>query len=422
MSDLTPLDIVVLTLLMMSVPLLVDSYLKGGRFPSGAKAFIIAGGLVWLVFGFFADTFSWDVLGVPMLDAMGHKAAAATLAHSMEQGQWDRFWEHFRTGNSAYQCYVALIIWAGPSVYSAHMVNGWACFWGGLILANCFAGVCPYSTHRNFWLYATIFMPSVVFWGAQNIKEGLLFWSICCILSSAFPGRHTFFLRSLLVVAAILVGSVLRPHVILGWLVSVAAVNVFARGRRALAVLMILFLPMLAMGVQTLTGAGMSTESMSDMADSSYEGLAQNPGQGSKIEYLMGKPIFFVSGFVSAFFRPFPWKIGSARLTLSVVETWASTLTLAWIWFEYGSSFGVLALRMPAVRAAILGVMWMCILLTYFPNEGLIIRQKVQLIPGLLTLAVVPFLLKEAAMQRLVFQRTLFAGRYSSAYTGPESG
>ncbi len=107
---------------------------------------------------------------------------------------------------------------------------------------------------------------------------------------------------------------------------------------------------------------------------------------------------------------------------MSVVETWALTLILAWIWTKYGSTFGVVALRMTAVRAAILGSLWMCVLLTYFPNEGLMIRQKVQMMPGLLVLAIVPFLLKEAVRQRVALQRAYFERGLSSAYTPAETG
>jgi len=422
MSELTLMDVVVLLLFAISIPLLVDNYLKKGRFSAEVKFVIILGGLFWLVFAFFAETLSGDLLGVPMLDAWGHKWHGENLALSMNQGSWAPFWEHFRTGNHAYQCYVALVMWLGASIYSVHMLNAWFCFWGGLILASRFSATCPYATNRNLWLYVTLFLPSVVFWGTQNLKEGMMFWSICCLLASAFPGKYAFFMRSPLVIAAIVVGSLLRPHVILGWVLAVAAVNVFARGRKALAVLMILFLPMLVLGTRQLTGMGISTESIIDMAETRSADLAHSPDQGSGIEYISGNPIFFVSGFISAFFRPFPWKITSTRLLMSVIETWALTLTLAWIWIKYGSSYGSLALRMPAVRAAILGILWMCILLTYFPNEGLMIRQKVQMMPGLLTLVIVPFLLKEAARQRVVFQRAFFNGSLSSAYTGPKSG
>jgi len=423
MSELTLMDVVVLLLLTASMPLLVDNYLKAGRFSAGVKFAIILGGLLWLVFAFFAEPLSRDLLGVPMYDAWGHMLNAENLALSMNQGSWAPFWEHFRTGNHAYQCYVVLIMWLGASVYSVQMLNAWFCFWGGLILASRFSSVCPYATNRNLWLYVTVFLPSVVFWGTQNLKEGLMFWSICCILSSAFPERgNAFSLRSPLVLAAIAVGGVLRPHVTMGWVISVAAVSIFASGRRTLAAVMFLILPLLAISLRQLTGAGLSTESFTDLAETHFANLAHIQGQGSGIEYMSGNPIFFVSGFISAFFRPFPWKITSTRLLMSVIETWALTLTLAWIWIKYGSSYGSLALRMPAVRAAILGIVWMCILLSYFPNEGLMIRQKVQMMPGLLTLVIVPFLLKEAARQRVVFQRAFFNGSLSSAYTGPKSG
>ena len=191
-----------------------------------------------------------------------------------------------------------------------------------------------------------------------------------------------------------------------GWVIAVGAVNVFQTGRRALAVLLLMSLPVLYAGTAMQTGLVLSTDSPLDMLQERSQ-LLNYTAQGSPIHYIAGRPIFFVSGFISAMFRPFPWQVGSTRMLLSWLETWTLTLALAAVWLKYGRTYGRLSLQLPSIRAAILGCVWMCVLLSYFPNEGLVFRQRVQMVPGLLTLMIVPLLLGETVRQRLEYRRRI---------------
>jgi hypothetical protein len=179
------------------------------------------------------------------------------------------------------------------------------------------------------------------------------------------------------------------------------AANVLQSGRRVASIALLAVLPVLFFAVQAKTGAGLSTESTLDMMEMQAENLKNIPGQGSAIEHSSGKPIFFVSGFINAFFRPFPWRVGSLRVFLSCLETWSMTVAIAVVWWKYGKTFGRLSWKMPSVKASTMGTIWMCILLSYFPNEGLVARQRVQMIPGLLTLALAPMMLREAFRERM---------------------
>ncbi len=407
MIQFTILDIAVLVVLTVSVPLLVNRYLKSPQFSSGVQLLVILGGLIWLGFAFFTELTSKQLLDLEMWDAIGHRAWALKLVPSMSMGDWQPFLDHFRVGNRAYQCYVALVHWMGASVYTVTMINGMLCFWAGLLLVRHFSNICPFSRRSKVWVFVTIFFPSVVFWGTMNLKEGPMYWAICCVLSAAFVfERERFFLRSPLVLPAVVVGGLLRPHVMFGWVIAVAAVNVFQTGRRGFALLLLMSLPLLYAGTALQTGLALSTDSPLDTLEERFEALNVE-AQRSHIHYLMGKPIFFVSGFISAMLRPFPWHVRSTRMFLSWIETWTLTLALAAVWLKYGRTFGRLSLQLPSIRAAILGCLWMCVLLSYFPNEGLVFRQRVQMVPGLLTLIVVPLLLEETVRQRLEYRRRI---------------
>lgn len=413
MSKLTVVDIGLFAVLILLVPAIVDVYLKRQYVGSGLQVQVLAGGVLWLVFSFFADSFSQEALGVFMYDALGHERWADIVARDMTAGNWDAVWDYFRVGNHAYQCWGALLIWLGGSGYSATMINAFVCFWGGLILARSFTSVFPHWHTRRAWLLLTIFFPSVVFWGTMNLKEGFMYWSICVVLSAAFRDpREAFFLKSPLVLAALVVGALFRPHVMMGWAVAVAAAGILQKGRRGWALLLSLGLPLFFMSVRFQTGLGLSTESAMDLIETHYNNLALIGHQGSAIDYSGGRPIFFLSGFVSAFFRPFPWMVGSLRVLVSSVETWSVTLILLGVWVKYGFSYGRIAIQLPAVQASILAVIWMCILLSYFPNEGLVVRQRVQMIPGLLTLAIVPLFIREAVRQRFAYRHAALKHAY----------
>jgi len=413
MSKLTVVDVGVLAVLIFLVPVLVQKYIKREYVGAGAQFQMVVGGLLWLLFSFFAGDFSKDALGVEMYDALGHEAWAAIVVRDMATDNWNAVWEHFRVGNHAYQCWVALLMWIGASVYTATMINAVLCFWGGLILAQSFTAVCPHWQSNRFWLLFTVFFPSVVFWGTMNLKEGFMYWSICVVLSAAFRDpNETFFLKSPLVLIALAVGALLRPHVMMGWAVAVAGAAILQGGRRGWAALILFILPLLFFSMRYQTGVGLSTESAMDLIETHYENLSRIGHQGSHIDHYGGKPILFVSGFVSAFLRPFPWTVGSLRILVSCVETWSMTLILLTVWVKYGSPYGRLALQLPAVRASILAVIWLCILLSYFPNEGLVVRQRVQMIPGLLTLAIVPIFIRETIRQRFAFQQQVLGHAY----------
>jgi hypothetical protein len=133
-------------------------------------------------------------------------------------------------------------------------------------------------------------------------------------------------------------------------------------------------------------------------------------GGGSAIEYETSGPIFFVSGFVSLFFRPFPWQLGSLRMVLAFLDTWVTTALLlgSIIWMIKPE--GRPSLKLPEVQVAILASILFCIFFSYLPNEGLMVRQRVQAVPALLTLVVLPRWQRRDFQRRLQAQRQRFAG------------
>ena len=224
------------------------------------------------------------------------------------------------------------------------------------------------------------------------------------------PARAVSFLVGIpLVLLGIAVGSSLRPHILVPWVFAVMAVGLFQRGQRFYAVLALLILPLVMHSFQTRWGMDYSVEGPLTLAKQQAHTLGDVSG-GSNIEYGGAGPLFFVSGFVALFFRPFPWQVGSLRMILAMLETYVTTALLlgSLVWMIKPE--GRYALKLSEIQVAILATLVFCVFFSYLPNEGLIVRQRVQAMPALLALVVLPRWQRKDFLQRLRVQMQRLAG------------
>jgi hypothetical protein len=406
-------DIAFIVLLAATVPFLVNCYLLPSRFSISVRRWIIVGGLCWMVYVVFSQWVS-AVIGAPWLDAYYHDFWAQKLVEGMSRGGWSVVWNHFRVGNQAYQCYLALLYsTTGATIYTATAINGWLALWAGLILAYHFSTFCPLPKDKPFFAFWTIFCPSVVFWCTINLKEAMMFWAIANVFVVSFvqKGNNYSLSRIVVTAAAIAVGGLLRPHVLLGWIAAVASVTILHRGRRLLALLVLLCVPLVFVSMLKIVPIESSKQAGS-FAEKQFEALNNIQHQGSQISYENQRPIFFVSGFVAAFFRPFPWEIRSVRLLAGSLEVWTMTLLIFFAWRNLRNDERAFVFNLPMTRVALLGILWMCVILTYYPNEGLMLRQRVQMIPGLLALAVLPASLRHLTRIKEEMMKTALIRAY----------
>ncbi len=402
MHQLTAFDVVLMATLAASVILLAKIYIKQPYFTSSAQNWVALGGICWILYAGVSELVSAEVLDVPWMDARYHFYKASELLREYDRLGIQAFTDYFRRGNHAFHCYNAVVISMGASIWGLTAIHGWLTFWGGLILARNFASVGPFPANRPIWLFLTVFCPSVIFWCTANLKEGLIFWSICAVYSVSFKKNALSFAAITPIVGiGLVVGTCLRPHVMVGWLASIFMVDLLTRGRRLWAFVMLIPLIPVAYAFLGHIGGPITTDSMLDFAETQFDNLAQVAGQGSRIGEVGGRSIFLVSGILSAFFRPFPWEIGSLRLLLGSLEVWGMTIFIAAAWLKSPKFVRAAGIRLPGIGVAILASIWMCLLLTYYPNEGLVFRQRTQMIPALLALAVLPRLVLESTRARL---------------------
>ncbi len=408
-------DVFFLMLLVTGVPLLVTHYLRSSSFSNEFRGWVILGGMLWMGYAVFSDTFSGEMLGVWKADGWAHAYVGQILAGYMRTGKWNLVWEHMVIGNSMYQCYVGFLMYlTGASDTFVTALNGWFGFWGGLVLLRHFNQIFPNARKDSPWLLLIIFCPSVIYWTTMDVKEALMYWSICQVFANSSPRRGSSFLMGIPMVAVgIAVGSVLRPHIMIPWMVAVTAIGLFQSGQRLYAVLTLALLPLILHSFQTRWGVHVSVDAQLSFAQQQARVL-EGTGGGSNFDYGAGGPTFFLSGFIALFFRPFPWQLGSLRMILALADTWTTTILLAGSTFWIIKTEGRSCLKISEVQVAILAAILFCVFFSYLPNEGLIFRQRVQAVPALLALVVLPRWHRKDVQLKMQLQlRALLARRFA---------
>jgi hypothetical protein len=395
-------DVALLAILSVLVVLLVNHYLRRRFFSKNFRITAIAGGWFWLLYSCFGEEVSEFVLGIAPSDAPIHGRMAGDLIRLMERGEWEGIWSGFGPGNHAYHVYLALTSFIfGATEVTWIAINGLVAFWGGLMLVRHLGIMFPAGKRRNLALLFILFCPSVVFWSSTNLKEGLMYWSICCVFSSTFPTKvgSRMFTGPLMIVGSI-VGGLMRPHIMTGWVTAVVSVNFLRRGQIGYAVVLVFAIPLLLIATQQLTGAALEVDSAMEKVESQYKLMSQIKG-GSDIEYGNEGPIPVASGLVSIFFRPLPWEIRSIRFVFAIIETWTITLLAIGVWLKMHKEERRDIFRFPEIQAALIALAWGAFLLSYFPNTGLLMRQRVQMVPALLILTFTPILYRAWMKERL---------------------
>jgi hypothetical protein len=388
-------DIPLILLVALAIPVLVEHTLNRQTFSKNLRHQIILGGWIWLMYAIFHETISGSLFGIWYTDEVQHNIIAHGVVRLIDQGKWDEVWAFAEPGTNAWQLYLALLYsFTGVSNTGSTIINMFFAFWGGLILVREFAKILPPVRPRT-WPLLVVFFPSVIYWCTWNLKEGFMYWSICLVLSGV--GMKKLTAGDLLRVGTgMMVGGLLRPHIITGWVLAVIGVHMLMRGRAKGALLILIFLPLAITAISSV--ARIENPSVTSGLDRAYqqaELLSKRHG-GSTIHYEEGRPILFVSGFESLFFRPYPWRVRHLGLLLSCVETWAMTLLMIWVWLTMPPHQLRLFLKMPHVRLAILACIFFSLFFTFLANEGLMVRQRVQAVPALLILALLPILYRRA--------------------------
>ena len=107
-----------------------------------------------------------------------------------------------------------------------------------------------------------------------------------------------------------------------------------------------------------------------------------------------------LSGLTLIFLRPYPTEIHNAVAFFAALEIWIlSCLALiGWLLLRRRSE----ALTTPFVITLMVTTLIIAFLFTYMYNMGLLVRQRLQVLPAVVGLAVFPYLIRTGVRQGLV--------------------
>ena len=304
-----------------------------------------------------------------------------------------------------YTIYEAIIFYyLKGTVLSVLAINAFMGFWGSLVLVRLVYSFSPPPLSREIFLpLFLIFTPSVVFWSSANLKEALIYWSICQVFAFLRPAannRELFYNFVMLLIGASL-GLLLRAHIVIIWISGVFVVNIFQRKSWKYSIVLVLVAPLIIFQVNRVTKAFnidlfnyQQVKKVTTKFDKQMNRLIDR-GAASTFNYGGGGPVPIISGIKNTLFRPLPWGVKNMRSLVAALEIWTISLGICFFWMRMHFVEWKTILRNPAIRCALLVSIPFFFLFSYFPNEGLIARQRVQLYPALLVLFAMPILLRK---------------------------
>ena len=383
-------DMAIITGLILLIPKLVEKHLLRFGFSPEMRLLVMYGGATWILFscGF----------GIVGSDANALWDMGKQYAKEIESvGYRSAFGGLLAGGNGSYSAFVGLIYYGlNISKMALLAINAFMAFWGSLTLTRTIYLGNPIAASKGIALpLFLIFTPSVVYWSSGNLKEALLYWAVCQILAFAIPwqSRKQFWHSFLLFLVGGFIGTLLRPHTALIWVIAVFLLKIIQPRfwKYGICIILLVFLYNAHVHeIRTNVNFSSWKETISQ-AEFLMNGLIRR-GKSSTFDYGKSGPTPVVSGAINGFFRPFIWRVNKPTRFLSSLEIWTISLGILFLWGRMTKSEWKSILRNPVVQISILVLLPFCFLFSYFPNEGLISRQRLQLLPALLVLFATPIL------------------------------
>jgi len=296
----------------------------------------------------------------------------------------------------------AVYSFTGATTLGGFFVFSCFSFWGLYLFHRAFVRAVPDGDH---WRYARLvfLLPSVLFWPSSIGKEawmclglGLVAYAGARLLTGARGGLLVLALGSLML-------GMVRPHVAS---IAVFAVLVAFLVRRSPDSASI-FAPLGKVAIVLVLGVGMvfAIGQLRDFlgvddfdraaVETTYAEVRRNTGQGGS-EFVEDtgtdlNPSMFPEAFVNVMFRPFPWQATNAQSLISAIE--ASFVFVLLVASRRRLVAAVTSmLRRPYL--VVCGVYTALFVYGFsaFSNAGILVRQRVQVLPFVLVLACLPVL------------------------------
>lgn len=307
----------------------------------------------------------------------------------------------------------------GATTLGGFLVFSWMGFWGLYLFHRAFARAVPDGDH---WRYArlVLLLPSLLFWPSSIGKEawmcmglGVVAYGAARLLTAARGGL-------LLLGGGFGLLALVRPHV--GALVAFAAFLAYVLRRPPkgasifapigkLAVVVILGLGLVYSVAQLETFFGVDDFNQ-EAVQTTFNEVRRNTGQGGS-QFIEDtdtdlEPTLLPSAFVNVLFRPFPWQATNAQALVAAAESAFLMALFVTSWRRIAAA-AISILRRPYVAFCGAYTLLFVFGFSAFSNAGILVRQRVQVLPFVLVLLCVPA------------TRTRWRGDLQSAGRGPRN-
>ncbi len=331
-------------------------------------------------------------------DANAYSRVGADIARQLRDGDWTIDIGKRVQGTGFIEVLTGGVFTVtGATTIGGFLVFSWFGFWGLYLFHRAFVRAVPDGDHRRHALLVLL-LPSLLFWPSSIGKEA---W-MCLFLGLGAHGAARVLTRArgglLLCGVASLALGIVRPH-IAAILVFALALAVLARrtpaeGRSAwapfakLAVLAVVGLA-LVFAVGQLEDFFGVDDFNAEAVRTTLDEVQRRTGQGGS-QFVADSdtdldPSRLPAAFVNVLFRPFPWHATNVQ---SLVAAGESLLLMGLVLTGWRR---IVASAAGTLRNAYLVLCWaFAVLFVYgfssFSNAGILVRQRVQVLPFVLVL------------------------------------
>jgi hypothetical protein len=299
----------------------------------------------------------------------------------------------------------------GPTCQGLMILFAVLSYWGQYLFFRAFCIAFPKGSHRAAAILMFL-LPSIVFWTASIGKEAVIFFFIgaCCygFANVTRTGGPTSFATVLVSLGGV---SLVRPHIagmlaislVCAYLLSQNRLGFFGMAAKIVGVPLLLFASVyFALQASTfvdLKDLEQTQKVLGRVADDNNFGGSAFGG-GTLTYRLAGAPFLL--------FRPFPWEVRSVPPAIAGIESFALLL------FVWGRREAVRSSLRDYRRNAFVLFLWiftvefLLIFAAAMTNFGLLVRQRIMLLPLALMIILSQPVANTEAVQEWIIRRLKF--------------
>lgn len=293
----------------------------------------------------------------------------------------------------------------GPSVLGASLIWSWLGFWGLYFCYQAFRIGLPTGDHRRYAVLI-FFLPSLLFWTAAVGKEawmmfsiGLTLWGAARLLSHQ-RGAATF------LIAGMATTALVRPHIAIlvygALFIALLLRRSLATDRLGPVVKLALVLLLVPIGFLLVDQAGsflgvetFTPNTVGELLDDQAQ-QTSDIGNSTFAAVRATDPSNALVAAVTVLFRPFPWEATNLQFLMSALEGMVLAGLTAMSAWRIGQAPSLLRDR-PYVVLALIYIAAFVIAFSSLGNFGLLVRERIMVLPLLFVLLALPRRVKAGA-------------------------